>query len=1298
MGFGSVVVVATVAALFVLQGISFLCRPRRHQRLFGILTIALASLGILCYVLLVTGTLVVSPEFRIVMVEGSPARLGLMLVIVFGATGGGLAWHAVRLARRRLSAGWILTGTGFLVGLLAISRLRVLTPRDAEPFRIYSYDLWWPPLVVWLTLCAGGAILTLVLSRNVARRYWTAAMPAAVFGLLALTVPEFSDPTSRLLWAVTLWLLLCGNAAWATRLAYPLFRRGLALPARWETRGRFWLPAAVFVSGFILSCPLVWGFRDPLLLEAAVRGLRLIWMIWPAVIALVTLKALYAAMRSGKLARPRWRPPNARQTLAILAALAILLCLGDLFFIFQHEPATAFTLLLVAWLLLVETLGGGAMSMAFSAMAAAGRKGVHAGRSLVAFARGLTAGSPKEERSAQSWPGALLKVLVGVLVLIAVSELPGAGKTIILPFESVKSDPEQKDHPDLGRLVTARVVDAVGELRVQMRPDVLVGKPSMSGGSVHPRFLLAEPAAANATVGRENNVDIGPVKIPVDLLTAPIRHPVRKLFGGRTVRGIVQQHDRACTLLATSSDGETWSVTLPSPPTPAPSPADLTEATTELTQELAFKMIASEPGMVTSGITRSWPAFRLFRRGLAEWERVKSNVNAIEDAIENFRQAIEVDQDFALAHYRLGLALQTDRQPARAIEAFRKSLAANPQFAAAYIALANALYYFDKYYPEVTPATPQYIRSTRAAQEARAEEARIQWQRVLGLPHSAVSRYDRASAYLGLCVATLEWTEREPQYLSYFYCKRAEGLLVSLPPAVRQTAAIQEAMVIVRDGLGVALDRTGRSVRSDPDGTWSCRDQPIDESTLPPIDASTLSSIDESTLWPRDPEIKRQLLTSPYARAAQRYYQRALELSPDDVTVRCNLAVSALGSGDKEPMEALQTVAAAHLGLAEAFSERGAAAIDGRLAAGYYRLALRAYRDAIGLDPNLVAGLNGYAYTFWRWKYQWPDSKWGPEAEVAELAERSARAALRAASSGNEETVVRARSTLGEVLLAGARPHEAIEELERALGQSCTLADSAEDLAEAAGHPCRHVRDKPQDRGRWRISAFDEIRWDLAQAYICAATRDGVDIHRPRLSGSEYLYGRASTLLEQIRINERDREYRPFSDIPSQLDPVGLETNVCTHPNGATDPAAGDAPLFVLKGGNIHYESRHPCTWLGVAAQVIDPVADPRVANYQLHLWGGGVDRRVDLVAGRAAESVLLTARPRRTHDYYFAQLENKFGRVSAVSPLETFANDAASRCSRNLMRLAYVPASSADAAAPTRTTRAASQGDVARR
>jgi hypothetical protein len=92
-------IVLLPAVLLLIQGSGCLRRGRApFVRWFGGLAVAVAALDIVLGLLLLTGTLVPSQEFASVMVKGTPARLGLGVLLAGLAGIAALGWHIAWLA------------------------------------------------------------------------------------------------------------------------------------------------------------------------------------------------------------------------------------------------------------------------------------------------------------------------------------------------------------------------------------------------------------------------------------------------------------------------------------------------------------------------------------------------------------------------------------------------------------------------------------------------------------------------------------------------------------------------------------------------------------------------------------------------------------------------------------------------------------------------------------------------------------------------------------------------------------------------------------------------------------------------------------------------------------------------------------------------------------------------------------------------------------------------------------------------------------------------------------------------
>jgi hypothetical protein len=218
------------------------------------------------------------------------------------------------------------------------------------------------------------------------------------------------------------------------------------------------------------------------------------------------------------------------------------------------------------------------------------------------------------------------------------------------------------------------------------------------------------------------------------------------------------------------------------------------------------------------------------------------------------------------------------------------------------------------------------------------------------------------------------------------------------------------------------------------------------------------------------------------------------------------------------------------------------------------------------------------------------------------------------------------------VLLGQARPQEAIEVLEEAVKLT-------------PKHP-----------------NYDEIRWDLATAYLCAAHNQPEQI----ASATDWR-GKAASLFKDIRDHEQVRETQPFSNDRLMLD-AARSRSVCQRdPNYSVEAEPDPAgPRYILI--NNDYGPYLTCDWLGLVTDVKD-IQGNAVDDLQVHVWGGGIDRRM-WVGDNPRDDMVLASHPRETRDYYFAQLEDSDRKpVSDVYPIPTYDD-----CEKNLMTLTFQP------------------------
>jgi hypothetical protein len=131
------VILSTVALL--VQGTRCLMRQGAPPfvRRFGALTLLLAGLSAVLFILVQFGEAVLSPEFDTVMARGH--RRGLTALVFGLAVAASLGLHVQRLKAERPGRLGALLALGVCVGLLATMRITTLNP-EADTFQVYAYD------------------------------------------------------------------------------------------------------------------------------------------------------------------------------------------------------------------------------------------------------------------------------------------------------------------------------------------------------------------------------------------------------------------------------------------------------------------------------------------------------------------------------------------------------------------------------------------------------------------------------------------------------------------------------------------------------------------------------------------------------------------------------------------------------------------------------------------------------------------------------------------------------------------------------------------------------------------------------------------------------------------------------------------------------------------------------------------------------------------------------------------------------------------------------------------------------
>jgi tetratricopeptide (TPR) repeat protein len=1313
------IVLSTVALL--VQGTRCLLRQGAPPfvRRFGALTLLLAGLSAVLFVLLHFGEAVLSPEFDSVMARGH--RRGLAALVLGLALAASLGLHVQRLKSARPGRLAALLFLGVVVGVLGTMRITTLNGDETEAFRIYAYDLWWPPLLLWVSGCfVDGAITILGVTD---RRVRVGAFAVLLIGLSwAAHSRSFGDPMSERLWT--------------------------------------W----VFSAGVLLF--LAFGV---LVVRAAPGGVR---GAWPWLVSLPRRAGLAAAYAWQEIVVEGWedeltmvRERVSREygrLLALLALVTIGWTLIDIFYIGRFSHVAALIVLAVAWTCLAEVTAEGplrafvvnVLPSAYEALASQqSRLGAiwSTLRAWLTLPLQTLRSAAVRLLSLRPLPEGILKLAVLLIAAVVLFEIPNRGKTLLQPFKASVVKPKAGEVPSveqqaaIGQAVFDHLVNTLGALTQDLQPDVILLLPPDPLRGVQFRTIAAGGSGSiDPFLSGPPDLDLGVgVKIPLGFVLTPIVKPVRWLLGVRIIEGSVLADPQGYTVLVRSSSGEVWQARLrgteQSQDRLAPA-----SAFKDLALELAFRIMSAEPSLASVGMTRSWGAFDRFREGLESWQRYavqsgEQDPDALTQAIRSFRAAVGVDPAFALAHYRLGLALQKDGQPIAAAEALRTSLNKNPGFLPARVALATVLYSRESraLARSLGPAERsrrglQPARDTRSAgapsadragagsaaeverpgepQSAMLDEARDLWQSVVQADERA-SPLDRAAAWAGLCQRAFErgsldaargagekettrwiWPKGAgPRLLhvAYFHCQQADRFYAALLDPRWDDVRLRTARASVLTSIGLLLEQHGPpGARLDVDD-WQCSADAVVPETLVP-----------------DVRMKRSILVGRFTKPALRYYRRALALLPEDTMLRCREATAALALDWKNPdrderlmlMRALGNVSTAHLVLADSYrdealrylerarlsagTETAAQREPGQIAAAYFSLALDEYREALKRDPTSAAALTHFARVFWEWRQgvaekvlplepllkHAREAEWNARRAVAmveaklDLAPHGLIATDHQGAAQQElvdavpphlrPSATTALASLGSVLLGQARPHEALG----VLASAKTLAPE---------HP-----------------AFDDVRWMLGQALLCAASKewrtefppevrkkDDSWRDRPELQAIDTLRQDAARVLDRVRDHERVREGRPFA---GRTDVTGA-SNACRRDWLGPASEREGRIQYVLKQVPPRRGRSYLCGRIGVRA----PRLSGQGENLYLRVWGGGAER-LRLEAGEEGlerRSDVISLAPTSSRFYYLAQLESEDGTpLSMPLPLDPNVKPSAPEGPNVMPSVAAVP------------------------
>jgi tetratricopeptide (TPR) repeat protein len=370
--------------------------------------------------------------------------------------------------------------------------------------------------------------------------------------------------------------------------------------------------------------------------------------------------------------------------------------------------------------------------------------------------------------------------------------------------------PVEKAKPGIGQALADQTVSSLAILSEELLPDLTLLKELKAQGARGAQATSHAAATLDAALSKSNDLKFGDVVVPLGAIVAPIQTPMRMILRVRVISGSLHEDQRGYTLLADSSSGENWRIQTSkqslarrlsaaaeadtpcarSTPKAASSEVAVTalDAVSDIADQLAFRIRIEDPSFSELGMTRSWEAFKPFREGLAKWRRFELNHSYadLSEALCKFREATRLDPGFALAQYRLGLALQKDGQPGRSLEALRASLSASPDFLPALAGLATALWDFETFYFG-NPAAIERIGDSAEARRARQSEARDSWFRLVRSPDRALTTRDRASANYGLCREAFQGLDLTEDKL-----RRATGILDDILESIPRSTRYAE--------------------------------------------------------------------------------------------------------------------------------------------------------------------------------------------------------------------------------------------------------------------------------------------------------------------------------------------------------------------------------------------------------------------------------------------------------------------------------------------------------------------------
>lgn len=1205
-------VVAGLVTLLLLQGVALLVRKDRQRwHLWaGALTLTVAALTALSAWALGRHLVVVSPELGAALTAGRGAHAVRAWIVLF-VLSGWLLVESARPARAWSGSGVPLLALAIVAAALALTSIRPLGDPGETGWGVFRFDMRSPALLLWGALCILQWIMIVLGFESSWLRVWLTVL--LVVGCSAMAVDprwDYASRRTRVEWELCLALGVTLLPAMGLRtLVWKRWGTSLAAHRliRWSLRLVWLALAGATLVAYYTGEELPWlaGHAFELGIAAAV-----------GVVGIILFRLVREVRRDGHLVTG-WGAARSLVWTMLGAFLVVLLTSIDTVFVRTLPDAWNLALIAAAAIVFVELAGEGPLKGAGHSLGSilfGDRSFVRVG--LGALLRNLGAiGKTLAAPFVWIWnlgklSGVVAKVLTFAVLFVLLWELPNRNRTVVRAVE-LPGAPDAEAL--LERQMAQRIAHDIGALVAELRSSEVILQLTEVGSARRGTIASGETAAdvgLRAAVQTEL-VEVGTLKVPLALLVEPVQRALEALFSMRTVRVSLHKLGETHQLLVTATE-QSWPTRIITVNAPAEMAA--------VAERAAFEIVSSDPTWTRAGLSSDWAAFNFYREGLAALRTYMRQLASGEEvatlvyAIEAFRAATDADPGSALAHYHLGIALRLDQEPGAAVEALRTASAANPELLPARNALARLLV---DYAGQLSQTSAAAGNSPKADAARRSEATRL-WEDVAERAGTRQLEYGRAAAHQGLCELALgagserqagEREAREDYHRAFFHCAVADALFARLSAESRANAELVRARAATANVLGVILVRLAtHGSQEQVSLPWSC---------------------DARSATVANAGVQFQLPAAEAPARAAALFERALALAPEDPVIACNVAVTKGSRRRAAALTSLRQRPQIQMKVGRELLDRATATLDTRRsdAAVLFRAAMASMQRAIEKEPMNLDALNEYAYGYRRWRIAERLARVAPliDAGIADGAEKNARLAARLGARESKTYHARVLSTLGEVLLEQGRAHEAIEPLEAAL---VGLKDGA------------------------RYAPWDEIRWDLAQAYVCAEQVDagsyasagsGSPGRVPRCTG---LGMRADAQLARVRANKEPREVREY--IVEDYEHLRA---ACVDPPHAT---LADARVDV----RVAYAADPGCRRRSVARlQVAGPSGCVRV-------WGRGFDAWHRLTGAVLPLTMVVPSRP--THEQYFVQLLDEAGcgksDAAPLSHVRSFDTDPA-RC-----------------------------------